>query len=257
MKTFMTKDGTLINYEVTGNGSPLVMIHGISGNLMMFKDNVERLQNHFQVVTYDIRGHGHSDRPLNYMMEDHIEDCIQLIDHLGLEQVNLLGYSMGSYIALGVITEHPERVQRLMLVGAKSHGEVSSFAKLMIEHREEIKGMKKDEAQQVLAPYIYHDVEKVSNWMKPVKQYYELTEDEEAIASRSIAGFDYREKLEYIRQPVILISGCYDGLNPPIESKWIAEKVQDGRVIDFPLSGHAPMVEEQEHFEDIVIQFLG
>lgn len=256
MSTFKTRDGVSIVYEVEGVGEPLVMLHGMHSNLQSFQAVAEALKDHFTVITYDMRGHGLSGKPLNYTIDDHIGDVAELIQHLGHKKVHLLGHSMGAYIALGFAVHHAAQVDKLILVGAKSHAEVSSFAKLMMKHRSEVKGKTKEEVEEVLNPYIYYDTEKVKEWKNDVRHYMALTDNEEAIAARGGAGFDYRGQIKEIPNDILLVTGIYDGLNPTKESEIIAEEVQHGKMVIFEKSGHAPHVEEPERFTQEVCTFL-
>lgn len=256
MSTFKTRDGVSIVYEIEGTGEPLVMLHGMYSNLSAFRPLADKLKDHYQVITYDMRGHGLSGKPLDYTMDDHIDDLRELIQHLGYQKIHLLGHSMGSYVALGFAVRYIAYVNKLVLVGTKSHAEVSSFAKLMMQHRSEVRGKTKEEVEHVLNKYIYYDAEQVTEWMKTVRAYNVLTENEEAIASRGSTGFDYRGKIKSIPSQILLMSGIYDGLNPTKESEVIAEEVQHGRMVIFEKSGHAPHIEEPERFTQEVLAFL-
>lgn len=256
MVTFKSDGSVTIAYEVTGQGEPLILIHGINGNLEMFYHNVEELSKYYQVITYDLRGHGKSDRPLNYTMNDHIDDCFRLIIHLNIKRANILGFSLGAYIGLGFAINYPEYLHKLILVGGKGHGEVSSYARLMTKHRHEIKGLPKNEVLEKLKPYIYHNKDIVEEWLQNVSHYATMTPDEEAIASRSMANFDFRNSMEFIDKEVLLIVGEHDGLNPPFESEAIEQKVKRSHMLEFNKSGHAPLAEEYERFNDTVVRFL-
>ncbi|GGB11915.1 alpha/beta hydrolase [Macrococcus hajekii] len=256
MSVFKSSDGTKINYEITGSGEPLIMIHGMNGNMRMFEYNKEQLSATYQVITYDVRGHGQSDRPYSYTIDDHIDDCLELLSHLQLKKAHLLGYSMGSYIALGVTSRYPRKVDKLILVGAKAHATVSSFARLMMEHRNEIKNKPKEEVKKILDHHIYYNQEKVRSWQQLVNDYSQLDANEEAAASRSITGFDYRETLNKLPNETLLIAGRYDNLNAPEESQYIAERIPNGRMVLFEHSGHAPLVEESERFAEEIKMFL-
>ncbi|WJP97643.1 alpha/beta fold hydrolase [Macrococcus bovicus] len=256
MSEFKSMDGTMINYESTGSGDPLIMIHGLNGNLKMFEGIKEALGENYRVITYDVRGHGHSDRPQDYALDDHIDDCLELFTHLDIKKAHILGYSMGAYIALGLVTRYPRKVDKLILVGAKSNAAVSSFARLMMEHRSEIKNKSKKEALEILNDYMFYNKEKVKAWQNAVNQYSTLDANEEAVASRSISGFDYRKELHKVPNTTLLITGEYDRLNPSEESELIARYIPNSQLVKFKYSGHAPLAEEPERFVEEVQSFL-
>ncbi|TDM00814.1 alpha/beta fold hydrolase [Macrococcus carouselicus] len=256
MSVFKSTDGTTINYEVSGSGEPLIMIHGINGNMRMFDIVKEQLADKYQIITYDVRGHGQSDRPLNFTIDDHIDDCLDLISYLELDKAHLLGYSMGAYIALGLAVRYPRKVDRLILVGGKAHTTVSSFARLMMQHRDEVKDKPKKEVTQLLSRYIFYNKEKVDGWQKTIDDYSEMDANEEAVAARGIIGFDYRNSLTKLPHQTLLIAGRHDQLNPPIESQYMAELIPNSKFIEFEYSGHAPLAEEPKRFAEEIQLFL-
>ena len=95
----------------------------------------------FKAIALDCRGHGESDKPDNYSLQDHVSDILGILDHYEIETASLLGVSMGSYIAQGVAIEAPDRIDRLILTVPKSNGLTSSFQRLMNEHAKELEGL--------------------------------------------------------------------------------------------------------------------
>src|SRR3954447_20625125 len=110
-------NGLSLHYEEHGAGEPLILLHGGIGAGEMFAPILPALGEGRRVITVDLQGHGGTadvDRPLRAdLMAD---DIAALLDHLGLEQVDLMGYSLGGIVALRTAIQHPERVRRLVLV---------------------------------------------------------------------------------------------------------------------------------------------
>jgi len=114
--------GVKIHYSFRGQGEPVILIHGLysSGRVNWDSPGVSaRLAGHFEVITFDCRGHGRSDKP---QAEDAyginmVGDVIRLMDHLKIRKASVAGYSMGGAIGLKLIVTHPERVNRLVLCG--------------------------------------------------------------------------------------------------------------------------------------------
>ncbi len=112
-----------IYYEQHGKGSPVVLIHGGAVN---FQNNyavfgwIERLnKSGLQVIGLDLRGHGKSDKPLQaecYGTENLASDVLAVMDELGLDKVSIIGYSMGSAVALHLIQTFPARFSKAVLV---------------------------------------------------------------------------------------------------------------------------------------------
>jgi len=107
-------NGVRLHYEVTGNGPPLVFVHGMCGRGAVWAGQVERLADEFTCVTYDRRGHGSSgDRDSPHSVPLHGDDFATLVTALGLPPVVYVGSSGGARIGLDVVLRHPG-----LLVGA-------------------------------------------------------------------------------------------------------------------------------------------
>src|SRR3954452_8829309 len=123
-------NGLALHYEEHGAGEPLILLHGGIGTGEMFAPLMPALAAGRRVITVDLQGHGGTadvDRPLRpELMAD---DIAGLLDHLGLEQADVMGYSLGGIVALRTAIQHPARVRRLVLVSVSfrrdgSHPEV-------------------------------------------------------------------------------------------------------------------------------------
>jgi pimeloyl-ACP methyl ester carboxylesterase len=109
--------GLRMYYEVHGAGPPLLLIHGGLGQTEMLGDLLPHLAANRQVIVADLQGHGRTadiDRPLR--LELLADDIAALIGHLGLAQVDLMGYSMGGGTALRTAIQHPDLIRKLVVV---------------------------------------------------------------------------------------------------------------------------------------------
>lgn len=113
---FASINGLKLYYETLGAGAPLVLLHGgVMPNC--FGANTETLARGRRVIAVHLQGHGHTqdiDRPLRF--ESMADDIAQLVEHLELGEVDVLGYSMGGGVALQVAIRHPAAVRRLVVV---------------------------------------------------------------------------------------------------------------------------------------------
>ena len=109
--------GVVYHYEVMGEGEPLLLLHGGLGSIDMFGPILADLMARHQVIGVDLHGHGRTtlgDRPLSVL--DMADDLAVLLDHLALNQVDVLGYSLGGAVAFRLAVQHPDRVRRLVMV---------------------------------------------------------------------------------------------------------------------------------------------
>jgi pimeloyl-ACP methyl ester carboxylesterase len=112
-------NGLRMYYEVHGEGRPLILLHGGFGVIGMFAELLPRLAETRQVIAVELQAHGHTadiDRPLSFeLMAD---DVAALIEHIGLQEVDILGYSLGGGVGIRAAIQHPELVRKLVAVSA-------------------------------------------------------------------------------------------------------------------------------------------
>ena len=115
-------DGVRIHYTVSGQGEPVILIHGLYSNAKMNWDmpsTTAELAKHYQVIALDNRGHGQSEKPEaegQYGVKM-VEDVVRLMDHLHIAKAHVAGYSMGGMIMMKLLTLHPDRVISAVLGG--------------------------------------------------------------------------------------------------------------------------------------------
>lgn len=256
MPTF-TSNGVQLHYVEEGKGTPLLLIHGLASSVTMYKNEIAHFKGDFRVLAVDLRGHGKSDKPLEYHLRDHVQDVINLLEYLGIERVSILGSSMGSYVAQGAAIERPELVNKLILVVAKAHGEVSSTQEMLTRHAEELRDLTEEEQQSFLFRHTFHNIPAVVKEMEENAQdELLLTPAQQAAANKALEGFDFRPKLGEVTADTLVISGRHDGLNPPERGMEIVSLIPNASFVEFTKSGHAPQVEEPELFLKQVADFL-
>ncbi len=111
-------DGVKINVALwEGGGKPVLCVHGITANCRSWDVLAAALAPEHRVLAMDLRGRGQSDRPPEgYSIEHHTRDILCLLDDLGIQRAVIMGHSLGAFIGLVLGAEHPDRVDRLILV---------------------------------------------------------------------------------------------------------------------------------------------
>ncbi len=197
-------NGIDLAYQVFGKGAPLVLLHGGFGSVEMFGENVDRLAAGHQVIGVDLQSHGRSpaaDRPMRF--ESMADDVAALIEELKLEHVAVMGFSMGGAVALRLAIQHPEIVERLILV--------STVFKRRGWHPEMTAGMD-SMGPEIAEPFkqtpMYQAYEQVApnkdDWPKLVTQVTTLMK----------IDYDWSAEAAKLPMPVLIISGDADGLPP-------------------------------------------
>jgi pimeloyl-ACP methyl ester carboxylesterase len=119
-------NGLQMYYEIHGEGAPLLLLHSAFGTIAGWGPVLEGLAATRQVIAVELQGHGHTadiDRPLSF--EQMADDVAALLNHLSVEQVDIVGHSMGANTALQVAMRHPQRVRKLVAISPnyRSDGE--------------------------------------------------------------------------------------------------------------------------------------
>lgn len=246
-------NNTTLFYEEKGEGEALILLHGLTSNHLMLKQEMKYFKDYFRVIAIDARGHGKSDKPSTYTLDDHIKDTIALMDKLDIDQANLIGMSMGTYIAQGVAIKVPDRVKKMILVSGNTHAKDETEG-LLAEHQEEIGHLSFEEQMGEMAGHIFHNMEAVSKWLQSIPGG--LTSEQQVIAADALADFDFRPDLKNVKAETLVISGKHDGLNPPSEGKEIADLIPRAKFVEFEHSGHAPGIEETDKYMSLISDFL-
>ena len=121
---YRTADGARLRLIDTGNGTPVVLIHGIGASMYAWRYQLPALvAAGYRVVAFDNRGFGFSDKPAHgYHNVDYARLVVSLLDSLGIASAVLVGHSMGGAIAAEVALAHPDRVRGLVLIDAAGYG---------------------------------------------------------------------------------------------------------------------------------------
>jgi esterase len=109
----------LLNYKTFGdpeNKSAIILLHGLLGSMENWRSQAQKLSDHYFVITPDLRNHGQSPHLSGMRYKDMAGDILALAEHLGLEQFDLLGHSMGGKVAMYLALHHPETVNKLIIV---------------------------------------------------------------------------------------------------------------------------------------------
>ncbi|HEV3341095.1 MAG TPA: alpha/beta hydrolase [Pirellulales bacterium] len=146
---FFSSAGVTLRYLVEGEGEPVLLIHGLGASVHLqwvAPGVIQALAKDHRVIAYDNRGHGRSGKPHDPQRygEETVADAVRLLDHLGIRQAHIVGYSMGALITNKLLMEHPDRFLSATLGGAgwlKSDDERAVFMQDVIESLEQSKGI--------------------------------------------------------------------------------------------------------------------
>lgn len=264
MKKFLNINGIEICVDDTEEGeNSLLLIHGLTGNKSTMYPIRDMFKDDYRVITVDTRGHGESTRPEHYTLEDHAHDVHGIIEELNLEKVDILGYSMGSYIALRAAEVRCDDINNLVLVCTKPNGKTSSVARILKEANLDITQVSQEEMMGVIlkASLAPQSFEKVVSGELDVGELLkgdgdELSEEEKAAEDASLADFDNSTDYDKVTCSTLVIGAEYDGINPPELGREVADGIKDAQFELIKDAGHLAVLEKPDEFQKIVNDFL-
>ena len=240
-------DGVDIAYLDEGEGEPILLIHGFASNKTVnwaYPGWVDLLRKDGRrVIALDNRGHGDSSKfydPADYGAPVMAEDARRLLDHLGLDQVDVMGYSMGARISAFLTLNHPHRVRRAIF-GGLGYGMVNGVG----DPEPIARGLEADSLADV-----------PDRTGRAVRAFAEQTKsDRKALAAciRSSRQKITEEDVARIRRPVLVAVGTKDDIASSPED--LAALIPGARVLDIPGRDHMVAVGDKV-FKQGVLDFL-
>src|SRR5215472_1088269 len=255
-------NGINVAYELGGAGTPMVMIHGAQGDQTMFAGLAATFAPRFNVLTFDQRGSGLSDKPdMLYSVAMLADDTAALMDHLGFTHAHVIGVSMGGMVAQEFALRHARKVRSLVLGCTMPGGPRSIRAAGLATNAYSTKEMSAEERGRALAEaaftkgYIARHPEVVSTM---IEQRRQRPIDAVGFARRmeALQTFDTYERLPQIKCPTLVITGRDDALIPWENSRLIAGRISGAQLRILEPAGHCFWLEQPEQSRAAIEQFL-
>jgi pimeloyl-ACP methyl ester carboxylesterase len=242
---FVDNNGVKIYFEAHGQGHPIVLLHGFTRNIQLWKlaGYVSGLEKSYRVILIDQRGHGQSDKPHDpeaYRPENRQGDVITVLDHLGVRQASLFGYSMGGWLAFSLAAYFPERVASLIIGGA--HPFQESFNAFI-----GVDGSDPDAFIQALSSLIG---EQIAPGLHPLI----LQNDLVALSAAAQDRQSLEERLSGIEAPCLLFVGDSDKRMEKINL--CVTKLPHARLLVVPSAGHVTALLKKDIVLPAVVRFL-
>lgn len=251
-------NGINIDYKIDGQGYPLVMIMGFTSPRNGWSSQVSLFKKHFQVITFDNRGVGKSDKPAGpYTIRMMADDAVALMDHLGIKKAHVVGASMGGMIAQELAINYPDRVSKLVLActycckqGAS--GDTKEQTELV-----KLPPKKMSVAMAKLAcnkPFFKFMV----GSMASLRLNFISAADNIGIEGQSAACFNHNtiDRLSQIKSPTLVIVGTEDHIITPTSSDVIAQHIPGAKLVKVAGGSHMFFMENKNEFNQSVLEFL-
>ena len=197
-------NGINLYYEIHGAGRPLILLHGGLGSGEMFGPILPLLTERHRVVAVDLQGHGRTadiDRPIDVRLM--ADDIAALIDHLGLDRPDVVGYSLGGGVALHTAAKYPAKVRRL--VAAAANIRPDAIYPEMRAQQVQVSGAAADFMKDTPMYQLYQKV-------APRPEDFPRLLDK--IGASMSKDFDYTEEVRSLQVPTLIVAADAD-MAPP------------------------------------------
>jgi pimeloyl-ACP methyl ester carboxylesterase len=248
-------NGININYKVEGQGETLVMLMGFQLTRSGWMSQTRFFKKYYQVVTFDNRGVGKSDKPDGpYSTRMMADDTIGLMDHLSIQKAHILGVSMGGMIAQELAINYPERVAKLILVGTfacqdESCGNTAEWAKAL---ELPIRKMGSTTLTLMFNKPLYRMI-----FVPLMSILGRRTGTTGLLGQReAMMGHNAVDRLPLIKTPTLVIVGTKDRVIRPTSSEVLAEKIPNAKLVKIDNGSHALSAEMSRTFNRKVLNFL-
>jgi 3-oxoadipate enol-lactonase len=251
--------GTNVFYEVTGEGLPLVFIHGLGGTSNVWHAQRLGLSRYFKVVTLDLPGSGRSDRSeRQYSMERWVDQVAGLADAAKLDKFVLIGHSMTTVLAQKFAARHGARLTALVLCGPIT--ELAPAGKEAFAKRAEtvLKEGMIAIADTVLTGALTPATREANPALTGLVREVLLSNDPACYAGHCLALRDASARPDQaaIKCPTLILVGDQDGVTPLASARAITAAVPGARIRIVPSTAHLTMLERPAEFNAALLEFL-
>lgn len=248
-----------LSYRDTGQGPPIVFLHGLLGNARSWAWQFHLLSNRFRVIAWDAPGYGQSD-VVDQSLDAFAETLWEFLNHLKCDKVNLVGHSMGGVVAAALAARHPDLVSHLVLScthpGYAEPADTPPTEKLQSRLRD----------LETMGPEAYGQV-RARNMVAAgateaaidIASLVAAETGSEGLfcATRMLQFADARPLYSTLPMPVLVLNGTEDPVVKPAMKQELLRLTPSARHEDLPSVGHAPYLEDPEKYSQILTSFIG
>ncbi len=246
-----------ISYELRGKGSQITFVHGWMDTKKLWQSQAEKLASN-SVLTFDLRGHGESDKPeTDYSIPLFADDLFHLLNHLSIKKIILLGHSMGGMIAQQFYLEHPDKVNALILCSTASSGRELVESGLDIPafiNEIKLKGFRQaiiESASSMLNPSA-----SISLIDLMLKENLKTSPHAAVSSLKAMLDWDSQQEIHDIKVPTLLVVGEEDTITPPTLTRKLNERIPSSKLVTIKKCGHMLFLEKPSELNNTIQNFL-
>jgi pimeloyl-ACP methyl ester carboxylesterase len=269
VSTIVTEQG-ILHYESVGKGRPIILLHGWINSWDVWRETMLSLANgeEHRVYALDFWGFGHSATrgigPVGaFDIASYVDMVREFMDSLGIDQAPLAGHSMGGTVALQFALSHPDRTQRVVLVGAPICGEtLNPFLKLagnnwiarLVWRYPFLQSLYPHVVALLRRSLLAGDSERVQKMI--LRDSNRTSTESFFLSMGDLCRTDLRANLEHLSVPTLGIYGSNDNIVSPANAEFLSSHANGAEVIIMERSRHFPMTDEPEKFLKTLTFFL-
>jgi pimeloyl-ACP methyl ester carboxylesterase len=263
--------GRRINYVDLGQGDlpPVVLIHGLGGCWQNWLENIPRLAQDRRVVALDLPGFGESEMPRDKISISGYGDIVvEFARAIGIDSpADVIGNSMGGFIAAEIGINQPDFARRIVLCSAAGISITNlrrrpvltaaritaAFTNVLLARPEAM--AKRPGLRHAALAYVFRHPSRIA----PDLAYQVMTGTGKPgfiDGLDALTDYDFRDRLDDVKVPVLLVWGEEDNLVPVKDADEFERVIPNARKVIFDDTGHVPMLERPESFNDVVVDFF-
>jgi 3-oxoadipate enol-lactonase len=247
-----------IYYKITGEGEPLLFIHGLGASMQSWQMQVPVFSAYYKVVTFDLRGHGRSDKPLErYDIGMFAADTAELMRSLRISPAHVVGFSLGGMVGFQLCLDAPDMVKSLVVVNSPVTGYKQSlregFQSWKHFTRVQLTGIVKNGKPNGQQLFPKEDEEQ---WQQTLAERFGINSMlAQANSFWAILKGDLTGDLSLISCPTLVIASDEDYVPVSIKSAYVS-RIPDAEIVVISNSRHAVPMEQAERFNAVLLDFL-
>lgn len=265
-----TLNGVTLTYEVQGDGTPVVLLHGFPLDLEMWRPQIDSLAGDYHVIAPNLRGYGQApekqstlaegDATEGVSMRQYADDVLALLDELGITQpIVLAGFSMGGYIAWQFALNYPDRLKALIACDTRAIADSDEAREKRQKMARLMQSAEDTEAATGMLSMLLSAAKQEAKISDEVREMI-LRQNPLAVAASQLgmAGRpDVTERLKEITCPALVVCGASDAISPPEEMRGIADALPNAQFVEIPNAGHMTTLENPKAVNEALQEFLG
>jgi len=240
------------------------LIEGLAQQVSMWKYQIKGLKNLFKLITFDIRGSGKSDKPQSgYSLDLFVEDTKAIIDQLNLEKPNILGVSLGGFIAQTFAVKYGNLINKLILVNTAFGGPRYILPSQEVLNTMLYGGKGNTPLEKAVDALSYSFSEDFVKGKRTIieniaKELLENPQPPHAYQGQAIVGatFNMENEAKNIKNETLIIAGDKDKVVPMENGINLHKAIPKSKFVTIKDAGHLSFIEKYEEFNNIVKNFL-